>query len=341
VGRGAALEAAVADFCGAVSDLAVLRPEPAEAARRSALVDVQPPFPHHRAVQEVALLSQSSQEIPAWPAWGTGAKRQVETLLYVCDLPLLDGLLGRHFPARTHDTLRACLALLGRAGVPVAVVPTLPCCGHDFALAGAAAHLAPEARRVRSAIHATGARQVVTVSPECEAHLRDGYAALDARLEPRVIGLPDLLYEHRAALVPDAPRPANDRVVLYVGDATAASRDSALELLAVAGVTPRVVLPLEYPPAGAGPPGSAGVRGFVRCDGEARAAQDRLLAEVTAQGATTLITLSVIAAIHLGCALRRGSWRRSGVRVETLFDHLAARLAAPAVSSEPPERQEQ
>jgi coenzyme F420-reducing hydrogenase delta subunit len=334
-GRGAALTEAVAAFIADVADYEVIRPEPAEVSRMSAIMNVLPPYPHHGAVQEAALLSHMRHDTPRWPAWAEGANARAETLLYVCDLPLLDGLLGRHFPVDMDATLGSCMALLKRAGVEVSVVPALPCCGHDFALAGVAQERAHEARRVRVAIGATGAQRVVTVSPECEWHLREGYAELDVALDQEVVGLVNLLYEHRDALVPDVELGPAGRcpAVLYVGDATTESRDSALELLTMAGVAPRAVLPREYD-ADASPPqprGSAGVKGFVHCDGKARIAQDRLLSEVEELGATTLITLSVTAAIHLACAQRRGSWRRSSVRVESLFDHLAARLAPPAV----------
>lgn len=331
-GRGVGLTAAVSSFIDRVQDYEVIRPEPAEVSRMSALMDVVPPYPHHGAVQEAALLSHMRHDAPTWPTWAEGAVAGARTLLYVCDLPLLGGLVGRHFPVDTHATLRSCMALLTRAGVEVSVVPALPCCGHDFGLAGIAEERAHEARRVRVAIHATGARRVVTVSPECEWHLRDGFSELGVALEPKVISLVDLLYERRDALTHDVERVGAGRTVLYVADAPTQSRDSAVELLTAAGVTPRAVLPREFDTDGAGPRGSAGVKGFVNCDGEARVAQDRLLGEVEEVGGTTLITLSVTAAIHLSCARRRGSWRRSGVRVENLFDYLAARLASPAES---------
>lgn len=334
VGRGDALTAAVSAFVDEVSDYEVIRPEPSSAARLSALVDVLPPYPHHSAVQEAALLSHMRHDTPPWPAWAEGAVAGAPTLLYVCDLPLLDGLLGRHFPVASHTTLRSCMALLARAGVEVSVVPALPCCGHDFGLAGLAEERAFEARRVRLALQATGAQRVVTVSAECQWNLNEGFSELGVDLGLPVMGLVDLLDEHAERFAPAEEGVATDRTALYVGDASvgsAGSRDSALGLLEAAGVTPRVVLPGEH----AGEPsawGSAGVKGFVSCDGEARAAQDRLLAEVEAAGATTLVTLSVTAAIHLNCALRRGSWRRSSVRVECLLDHLATRLALPVQS---------
>ncbi len=326
VGRGAALQEAVSSFLEQVQDYQVNRPEPAEVIRMSALMDRLPPYPHHGVVQEAALLSHMRHDAPSWPAWADGAEAGAESLLYVCDLPLLNGLLGRHFPVDTHATLRNCMALLSRAEVPVSVVPALPCCGHDFALAGIAEERTAEARRVRVALQATGAQRVVTVSPECESHLREGYQALGVGLDAEVISLVDLLFERREALKGAPEHLDTGRTVLYVGDAPAESRDSARELLSAVGVSPRAVLPREYVAEGAPPQGSAGVKGFVCCDGEARAAQNRLLAEVEGQGATTLITLSVTAAIHLNCALRRGSWRRSSVRVESLFDHLASRL---------------
>lgn len=250
----------------------------------------------------------------------------------MCDLPLLDGLIGRHFPANTLPTLESCLELLARADVPVSVVPALPCCGHDFGIAGNTPERAHEARRVRLALGATGARRVVCVSPECEWHLREGFTALGVTLEPEVMSLIDLLYERRESLAPDVGRVPDGRTALYVGDAPAESRDSAVELLAAVGANPRAVLPRASAGAGAQPRGSAGVKGFVNCDGDSRAAQDRLLGEAAEHGATTLITLSVTAAIHLRCAQRRGGWRRSTVRVQPLFDYLAARLAAPAES---------
>jgi len=334
-GRGAGLTAAVSSFIDRVQDYEVIRPTAAEVSRMSALMDVIPPYPHHGAVQEAALLSHMRHDAPTWPDWAAGAVAGAPTLLYVCDLPLLDGLIGRHFPAKTHATLRACMELLRRAGVSVSVVPALPCCGHDFGLAGIVEERAHEARRVRVALEATGAKRVVTVSPECEWHLRDGFSEVGVTLEPEVIGLVDLLYERRDALTPDVERVPASRTVLYVGEAPTQSRDSAVDLLALAGVTPRSVLPKEFPSTpkagadGAPPQGSAGVQGFRQCDGEARAAQDRLLGDVEALGATTVITLSVTAAIHLRCALRRGAWRRSTVRVLSLFDYLADRLAPP------------
>lgn len=333
-GRGDGLISAVSSFVAQGKDYEGDRPEGSEVSRMSALMDVVPPYPHHGAVQEAALLSHLRHDAPSWPAWADGATAGARTLLYVCDLPLLDGLLGRHFPADMHATLASCMALLKRAGVEVSVVPALPCCGHDFALAGIAEARAQEARRVRAALHATGAQRVVTVSPECEWHLRDGFEGLGVALEPEVVSLIDLLYERRDFLVPDVARVPTGRTVLYVGDAPGSSRDSAVELLTAVGVVPRTVLPREFDgdDLQGSPPGSAGVKGFVACDGEARAAQDRLLAEVEEHGATTLLTLSVTAAIHLACALRRGSWRRSNVRVLPLFDYLAARLASPRTS---------
>ena len=331
-GRGPELTAAVASFVERVQDYEVMRPEAAEVVRLSALMDALPPYPHHGVVQEAALLSHMRHDAPSWPTWAEGAAAGAETLLYVCDLPLLNGLIGRHFPANTLPTLESCMALLARAGVPVSVVPSLPCCGHDFGIAGNMPERAHEARRVKLALTATGARRVVVVSPECQWHLKEGFAALGVVLEPEVVSLIDLLYERRDSLVPDAGRGADGRTVLYVGDAPAEGRDRALELLAAVGAPPLAVVPREFAGAGAQLQGSAGVKGFVNCDGDSRAAQDRLLGEAAGLGATTLITLSVTAAIHLTCAQRRGSWRRSSVRVQPLFDYLAARLAWPAGS---------
>ncbi len=230
-GRGAGLMEAVSSFMRRVQDYEVIRPAPDEASRMSALMDALPPYPHHGVVQEATLLSHLRHDTPSWPAWAAGATAGAQTLLYVCDLPLLDGLLGRHFPTHTHLTLRSCMSLLKGAGVAVAVVPDLPCCGHDFGLAGIAQERAQEARRVRVALEATGARRVVTVSPECEWHLREGFEALGVALKPEVVSLVDLLCERRETLWHDAPSPAEGRgpagsVALYVGDSSAESRDA-------------------------------------------------------------------------------------------------------------------
>ncbi len=348
VGSGAALTEAVSAFIRQVDEPEVSPSSARSASRMSALMDTRMPYPHHGAVQEAALLSHLRHDNPPWPAWAQGATAGAPNLLYVCDLPFLGGLLGRHFSVDTHATLRSCMALLQRAGVEVAVVPGLPCCGHDFGLAGIDRSRAPEARLVRVALEATGAKRVVTVSPECQWHLREGYPDLGVALEPEVVSLVDLLHERREALTPafspDVEGISNDHTVLYVGDASAESRASAVALLRAAGVDPVAVLPRELGAGGAQSrgqghghgngdgrgqaPGSAGVEGFVHCDGESRLAQDRLLGEVEELGASTLITVSVTAAIHLNCALRRGGWRRSAVRVQTLFDTLAGRLAS-------------
>jgi F420-non-reducing hydrogenase iron-sulfur subunit len=335
-GSGAGLTEAVSTFLGRVRDEEVSRPSREEASRRSALMNVLPPYPHHGAVQEGALLSHVGRHTPPRPTWAQGATAGAKTLLYVCDLPLLGGLLGHHFPGDTHTTLGACMTLLNRAGVEVDVVPALPCCGHDFGLAGVEKERLPEARRVREALEATGARRVVTVSTECEWHLREGFDELGVALEPEVIRLEDLLFDRLETLTPaftshQDPGPG-EQTALYVGEGSTESPSSALALLTAAGLEPVVVLPREFGKDGAQGQGevqgSAGVKGFVHCDGASRAAQDRLLHEVEAGGASTLITVSVTAAIHLNCALRRGSWRRSGVRVVTLFDSLAARLTS-------------
>ncbi len=336
VGGGVALEEAAAAFLRRVEDFEVIRPEPSEVLRTSALMHVLPPYSHHGVVQEAALLSHMRHDTPSCPSWAEGSAPGAETLLFACDLPLLDGLIGRHFPTEAQATLRACMDLLWDARVDVSVVPAIPCCGHDFGLAGLDRERAHEARLVRLALEATGARRVVTVLPECEWNLREGFAALEVSLGPEVVSLADLLYERRDHLgfchptegstgSPDGLA-GEEAVALYVGDATVSSRDSASELLVAAGVERAVVLPLEYGSEPGDAHGSAAVKGFVSCDGEARLAQERLLSEVRDRGATTLVTLSATAAIHLRCAQRRGSWRRFGVRVESLFDFLASRL---------------
>ncbi|MFH2007836.1 MAG: hydrogenase iron-sulfur subunit [bacterium] len=340
-GSGDARTAAVTEFVKELARNPAPGPDPERRRRMAALMDVDPAYPHHGCVQEAALLSRLPAETPVAPEWAEGewaegaegadaaasasasASASARDLLYVCDLPVLQGLLGEHFPAPTHQTLRSCLRLLNRAGVPIRVAPTLPCCGHDFGFAGFE-HRADEARRVLSALQATGAQRLVVVSPECEQHLRRELSAIGSS-ELELLGLVDLLAEHLRAL--GFTTTAAPPVALYVADAPAALRQSAERLLRGAGTPPVVVLPGEAPSGEE--EGSAGVRGFFRCDGEARMAQERLLSAVGRAGASAVVTLSVIDSIHLGCATRRGGWRQTAVSVHTLFDWLAARLEAP------------
>jgi coenzyme F420-reducing hydrogenase delta subunit/uncharacterized protein YbbK (DUF523 family) len=268
-----------------------------------------------------------------------------QDLLYGCVLSDLDDLLGVEFGAEGVAPQRAALELLRATGLAPAVSDRMPACGHDFALVGDHGALSRVAGGLAEAVGRCGARRVITVCPECEVTLRRRYPRVGVTLESagarkgagaregagafEVTGALDLLYGRRARLRFAEALPVPVAVFADVDEdeveATERRQGRAADLLEAAGY--EVVARLPDPYAEPGAQGSAGVEGFVACDAAARAAQDRLLSVAQEAGAARLLCTSALSAVHLGCALRRGGWRRHRLQVSTVYQALAERLA--------------
>jgi len=316
-------------------------------------------WPHHGAVQEAALLSLQAQPqrglAPRWatvaPAVATGPNPPVtdrptpnpegapvaEDLLYGCLLSDLDDLLGGELGARGVAPQQTALRLLRATGLSPAVTDGMPACGHDFALSGDHQALSRVAGGVADALGQSGARRVISLCPECEATLRRRYPRVGVALEGdgalEIEGALDVLSARRERLrfAPALPVPVAVFADVDEGDVEATERrqEQAGALLEQAGYD--VVARLPDPYAAPGAQGSAGVEGFVTCDAAARAAQDRLLSVAQEAGAAHLLCVSPLSAIHLGCAQRRGGWRRHRLQVATIYEALASRLATDGI----------
>jgi coenzyme F420-reducing hydrogenase delta subunit len=265
-----------------------------------------------------------------------------EDLLYGCVLSDLDDLLGGEFGARGVAPQQAALGLLRAAGLSPAVTDRMPACGHDFALSGDHQALSRLAGGVAEALRQSGASRVITMCPECEATLRRRYPRVGVTLAGdgglEVGGALDLLFARRARLRFAPALPVSVPVAVFADvdeedvEATERRQEQAADLLQQAGYD--VVARLPDPYAAPGAQGSAGVEGFVTCDAAARAAQDRLLSVAQEAGAAHLLCVSPLSAIHLGCAQRRGSWRRHRLQVATIYEALAPRFATDEIGDE-------
>lgn len=330
---------ALAAVTARLSDLPAARaPGPADDAFARRAMPPRAPWPHHGALQEASLLGLLSGErpsaAPSYAAPKEGLGGGGTDLLYGCDLPAVEELLGAPFGAAGVGVRRAALHLARAAGLRPVVSEALPGCGHDFRIAGDLRTLSALAGRTREALQATGAGRLVTLCPECAETLQGRYPLAGAALGMEVVDLLDLLHARKLSLRFESGA-APIRVALYVDvDARTEERQSqAAGLLEQAGCA--VVARLPDPFAEPGSQGSAGVQGFVACDREAREAQRRLLGVAESAGAELLVCASPLAAVHLGCAQRRGAWRTHRLAVTTVYEALAARLAPAPLALSP------
>ncbi|MDY0004866.1 MAG: hydrogenase iron-sulfur subunit, partial [Polyangia bacterium] len=285
-------------------------------------------FPHHGAVQEACLIASltSDQAGQAGPV-ALDPQEDGEDLLYACDLPAAEVLLGEPFGLRGASVRQAAEALALEAGLRPLSVSALPGCGHDFRFLGDEGALGSLARSTARALQRTGAARVLPLCPECGKTLRESYARAGAGLGLPCVDLLDLLHERRDRLR-FAKGLMGPRVATYLdddyGDQERQERCGAL--LGLAGY--EVVARLPEPGGTPALQGSAGVQGFVSCDAASREAQERLIQRAERAGADWLLCASPFSAVHLGCALRRGAWRRHNLGVQTVLEALAHRLVS-------------
>lgn len=291
-------------------------------------------FPHHGALQEAALVGCLAHsrplEPPAWADPSEGPGGEGTDLLFSCDLPAVEELLGEPFGVTGPGVRQAALSLARAAGLRPVLAEALCSCGHDFRFIGDHQALRAMAPLTRASLALPGITRLVALCPECGETLRESYPRLGAGLGFPVEDLADVLYARRHDLRFRAEA-SPDPVALYVDpDARTGERmEIAGALLEAARIPVVARLPLVKDDRGL--QGSAGVSGFVACDGVARMAQERLLGQAAEAGAKSLVCASPMASVHLGCALRRGAWRRHRLEVTSLFVALADRLV-PAVA---------
>ena len=233
---------------------------------------------------------------------------QGEVALFVGCAPLFDVLFAEDLGVRSLDATRAAIRLLNAAGIEPVIVDGERCCGHDLLWDGDADSFRALAKVNAASFEARGVKHILTACAECARTWKVDYAEAVPGYRPRVEHISEWLARAELKFVSHEKVTFQDpcRLARHLGVVDA----------------PRTVLNatgaelVEMAQHGADAQ-CCGTSGFIRCDADSRALQQRRLDDAAATGATRLLTACPKCRIHFACAQREDELRgRSRTRIE-------------------------
>ena len=231
-----------------------------------------------------------------------------ELALFVGCAPLFDALFADDLGVRTLDVTRAAIRLLNAAGIAPVLVEGELCCGHDLLWDGDEETFRALAIANAKAFEAKGVKHILTACAECARTWKVDYADAVPNYRPKVEHIAEWLA--RAEL-----KFASSETVTFQDPCRLARHLGVVD-------APRTVLSatgaqlVEMPKHGVDAQ-CCGTSGFVRCDADSRALQERRLDEAASTGAERLLTACPKCRIHFACAQKEDQLRgRKRARVE-------------------------
>ena len=314
---------------------------------REALPDgSRPRCPHGTVFQAAARLAatpglRTHTPSQAWITPDLRVSERGEVALFVGCAPLFDAMFERDLGIRSLDTARAAIRLLNAAGIEPVVLADERCCGHDAKWHGDVETFQALAIANTTTFEERGVKHIVSACAECTRTWRLDYAEAVPRYRPRVEHITEWLAHSGLAFHSDSKVTYQDpcRLARHLG-VTDAPRD----LLAAAG-TDLVEMAKHGVDAQC-----CGTPGFIRCDADARALQERRLDDAWNTGAEILLTACPKCRIHFACTQAEDGIRdRARPRMEiediTMFaartlqatvpESPGTRLPAPAPTNQP------
>ena len=263
--------------------------------------------PHGAVFQSAATIDHAARDL-SWVDDDLRVATSGEIALFVGCAPLFDVLFERDLGVRTLDVTRAAIRLLNAAGIEPVLVDAERCCGHDLLWGGDVGSFRALASANTAAFETRGVKHILTTCAECARTWKLDYAEAVPRYRPRVEHLAEWLARSGLQFATTEKVTYQDpcRLARHLGIA-----DAPRQLLGASGA--EVV---EMPKHGVDAQ-CCGTPGFIRCDADARALQERRLDEAASTHAERLLTACPKCRIHFACAQREDELRgRSRPRIE-------------------------
>lgn len=270
--------------------------------------------PHGEVFQAAAMIGNAARDL-SWIDDDLRVAESGELALFVGCAPLFDVLFERDLGVRTLDVTRAAIRLLNAAGIEPVLIDCEQCCGHDLLWGGDIDAFRALAKANTAAFEARGVKHILTTCAECARTWKLDYADAVPRYRPRVEHLAEWLTRSGLAFASTEKVTYQDpcRLVRHLGVA-----DAPRALLGASGAEL-----VEMTRHGVDAQ-CCGTPGFIRCDSDARALQERRLDEAASTHAERMLTACPKCRIHFACAQREDELRgRDRPRIEiediTLF----------------------
>jgi Fe-S oxidoreductase len=244
-----------------------------------------------------------------------------DTLYFVGCAPYFDVQFG-HLGVDGSSVARATVRALNAAGVAPQVLADERCCGHDLLWEGDVEGFQRLAELNAAAIHASGAKRVVTSCPECARALRLDYAAHGIPLGVEVRHLAEVLVEQEGTFLQAPPDEQTGPRVTFQDPCRLGRHlgvyDAPRQLLSGLGYQ-LVEMPRHKENALC-----CGTNGWTHCGAANRQIQGDRLQEAEATGAQVLVTACLKCQIHFRCAMQDS---QLGHEVTIQFKDLATLVA--------------
>jgi heterodisulfide reductase subunit D len=253
-----------------------------------------------------------------------------DTLLLVGCTPYYEDLFSEELRFHPIETPKAAVRLLNAVGIEPSVIRDEVCCGHDLLWTGDVAGFRALAQKNIEAIKTQGAKQVVTLCPECLATIGQEYNEFFGEMGWETRHISQVLAERSGSL---RFAPLQAKVAYW--DSCRMGRycrifDEPRRLVSLAA-RDVVELPKNEEDASC-----CGSPCFSGCGTMSSGVQQEILSEAEKAGAQILITACPRAEMHFRCALRSEAWKTSHVEVAELAAFLASRLADPNKTNSQP-----
>ncbi len=263
--------------------------------------------PHGEVFQAAAKIDAAARDL-SWVGDDLRVAQSGEIALFVGCAPLFDALFERDLGVHSLDVTRAAIRLLNAAGIEPVLVDTEHCCGHDLLWSGDGDAFRALAKANTAAFEARGVKQILTTCAECARTWKLDYAEAVPRYRPRVEHIAEWLGRSGLQFETDEKVTYQDpcRLARHLG-----VTDAPRQFLGASGAEL-----VEMPKHGVDAQ-CCGTPGFIRCDSDARALQERRLEEAVSTSAERMLTACPKCRIHFACAQREDELRgRNRPRIE-------------------------
>jgi heterodisulfide reductase subunit D len=248
-------------------------------------------------VMEMAASPGLKQNRLGWIDRGLKVRAKGEVLYFVGCLPYYQDFFAKDFDFEPVSIARDTVKILNRIGIEPVVMENERCCGHDLYWLGRINEFDELGVLNVKAIHASGAKTVVTACPECALSLKRLYAErlggvnFEVKHISEVVAenLGRLAFRERPLVVSyQDPCRLGRYLDIYDQPREALTKIPGLELREMAH-SRRVAI-------------CCGTTNWMNCDATSKLIQKSRLAEAKGAGAGTLVTACPKCQIHFRCA---------------------------------------
>ena len=285
------------------------------------------PCPHGAVFQTAAAIGDAARDL-SWLDDDLRVAENGDIALFVGCAPLFDVLFERDLGVRSLDVTRAAIRLLNAAGIEPVLVDSERCCGHDLLWSGEVDAFRTLAAANTASFESRGVKHILTTCAECARTWKIDYAEAAPRYKPRIEHIAEWLARSGLTFQSQEKVTYQDpcRLVRHLGVADAPRQlvgGSGAELVEMTrhGVDAQC----------------CGTPGFIRCDADARALQQRRLDDAAATGAERMLTACPKCRIHFSCAQNEDGLRgreRPRMEIEDITTFALRTLSSGVLPSE-------